>query len=67
MDLCVLAHPLAHSCCLTWLPHHRDTCQVQQGTLEPSLVEVVVLLATRPMQLAQYFCTGEQPDLEQWR
>jgi hypothetical protein len=26
-----------------------------------------MLLATKPMQLAQYFCTGEAPEASSWR
>jgi L-lactate utilization protein LutB len=26
-----------------------------------------MLLATKPMQLAQYFCTGEEPVVSSWR
>jgi DIS3-like exonuclease 2 len=26
-----------------------------------------MLLATKPMQLAQYFCTGEAPEVATWR
>ncbi|KAF6257028.1 exoribonuclease [Scenedesmus sp. NREL 46B-D3] len=29
--------------------------------------EVIMLLATKPMQLAQYFCTGDAPEPSSWR
>ena len=43
------------------LSHVRATCE------DRGMVEVLVMLTTKPMQLAQYFCTGLQDDPETWR
>ena len=32
-----------------------------------AIYEIINLLATKPMQLAQYFCTGQLPEEESWR
>ena len=32
-----------------------------------AIYEIINLLATKPMQLAQYFCTGQFPEEESWR
>ena len=32
-----------------------------------SIMEVVTLLCTKPMQLAKYFCTADEPDPLEWR
>ena len=39
----------------------RATCQ------DKDLIETFTMMATRPMQLALYFCTGQIPDAEGWR
>eukprot|EP00976_Prorocentrum_cordatum_P068670 1179237-Prorocentrum_minimum.AAC.4 len=48
---------------------HRSLEATRQACVaagNPGAAEVVTLAATKPMQLAQYFCTGEC-DAEQWR
>eukprot|EP00775_Hariotina_reticulata_P008717 gene8717-8898_t len=40
---------------------------LKQACPDKATAEVVMLLATKPMQLAQYFCTGEAPDPKAWR
>src|SRR5689334_10209141 len=42
-----------------------DSLNILQERLSPNVFLVVQLLATKPMQLAKYFCTGDLP-VEQW-
>ena len=34
---------------------------------DPHIVETITMMATRPMQLAAYFCTGDVAEREGWR
>lgn len=38
-----------------------------RDTVGPEVAEVVTLLCTKPMQTAQYFCTGNEEDPSYWR
>ena len=38
-----------------------------RNALDPSVAEVVTLMCTKPMQLAQYFCTGIAKEPHLWR
>ncbi|KAF5827102.1 hypothetical protein DUNSADRAFT_1322 [Dunaliella salina] len=39
----------------------RETCSDQ------GVIDAITMMATKPMQLAKYFCTGDFPDPEDWR
>ncbi|KAL4856961.1 DIS3-like exonuclease 2 [Chlorella vulgaris] len=39
----------------------------ESPSVDPGTLEVITLLATKPMQNARYFCTGETPDESFWR
>eukprot|EP00200_Dunaliella_tertiolecta_P013933 CAMPEP_0202393696 /NCGR_PEP_ID=MMETSP1127-20130417/93044_1 /ASSEMBLY_ACC=CAM_ASM_000462 /TAXON_ID=3047 /ORGANISM="Dunaliella tertiolecta, Strain CCMP1320" /LENGTH=1176 /DNA_ID=CAMNT_0048996285 /DNA_START=55 /DNA_END=3585 /DNA_ORIENTATION=+ len=39
----------------------RETCNDQ------GVIDAITMMATRPMQLAKYFCTGDFPDPDDWR
>lgn len=39
----------------------------ESAATDPAALEVITLLATKPMQNARYFCTGETPDESFWR
>ena len=43
-----------------------DTLTAKNGGVN-AIYEIINLLATKPMQLAQYFCTGLLPEEESWR
>jgi len=43
-----------------------DTLTTNNGGVN-AIYEIINLLATKPMQLAQYFCTGLLPEEESWR
>ncbi|GAB4816026.1 hypothetical protein N2152v2_003072 [Parachlorella kessleri] len=34
---------------------------------DDAVIDIITLLATKPMQVARYFCTGETPDEAYWR
>ena len=38
-----------------------------RASVGPEVAEVVTLLCTKPMQTAQYFCTGNEEDPSMWR
>ena len=38
-----------------------------QTVEDQGIVDVITMMATKPMQLAKYFCTGELTDPEEWR
>ncbi|GAX84362.1 hypothetical protein CEUSTIGMA_g11784.t1 [Chlamydomonas eustigma] len=40
--------------------------QLRSSDMDSDLIEVFTMLATRPMQLATYFCTGQIPDPSGW-
>lgn len=40
---------------------------VRAGPADPAVKEAITLLATKPMQLALYFCTGDFNDEDIWR
>ncbi|KAK9829114.1 hypothetical protein WJX72_003965 [[Myrmecia] bisecta] len=40
---------------------------LRQAALDSTMLDVVQLLATKPMQVALYFCTGELEDEHEWR
>jgi len=46
---------------------HASLAALRAACDDSGLVDVVTLLATKPMQLAEYFCTGLVPDEEGWR
>lgn len=34
---------------------------------DPAAMEVITMMCTRPMQLAEYFCTGDENNMDEWR
>ncbi|KAL4419743.1 hypothetical protein ABPG75_006841, partial [Micractinium tetrahymenae] len=49
-------------------PLQRSLAALREAaSTDPAALEVITLLATKPMQNARYFCTGETPDESFWR
>lgn len=40
--------------------------QALRGSRDAAYLDVVQLMATKPMQMARYFCTGELADRDAW-
>lgn len=60
-----VTHP--HPRTLRPLPPQASLQSLRDSCPDKALVEVITMMATKPQQLAQYFCTGAQPDPGTWR